>query len=121
MVLDAIAGGASVDLLTRFAADANCGDGDQCIIKMQLQGNLYPPDGIMNMTITGKATMELGGRRVLANVVPCAPCSLQEGTSQTGFSMNVETSAFDTSSTTKNGVATCIIMTFFAAASLRFF
>jgi len=72
--------------------------------------------------ITGKATMKLGGRRVLAEVVP-GDRSLQEDTSQSGFSMNVETAAFDdtSSSTTKNGVATFIVTTFFAVASLRFF
>ena len=75
----------------------------------------------MTVEITGKATMKLGGRRVLADVVP-GDRSLQD-TSQSGFSMNVETAAFDdtSSSTTKNGVVTSIIMTFFAVASLRFF
>jgi hypothetical protein len=120
VVLNAIIGGVSEDVLTKFDEDTDC-DGSLCIVKTQLQGNFYPPDGNMTVEITGKATMKLGGRRVLADVVP-GDRSLQD-TSQSGFSMNVETAAFDdtSSSTTKNGVVTSIIMTFFAVASLRFF
>ena len=119
VVLDAITGGKSVDLLTRFLAGNDC-DGSQCIVKTQLQGNFFPPDGFMNVSISGRATMELGGRRVLAEVVP-GDRSLQEGTSQSSFSMNVETAASDTSGTTMKGVAISIFMTTVTAASLRFF
>ena len=80
VVLDAIVGSNTKDLLTKFDAATDWGDGDQCIVKTQLEGNLYPPNGNMNVTITGKAIMELGGCRVLANVVP-RDRSLQEGTS----------------------------------------
>ena len=71
----------------------------------------------------GLATMKLGNetRRVLAKVVP-GYRTLQEKTSLEGFSIDVETAAFDTSGTTKKGVATLsMIVTIFAAASLRFF
>ena len=76
----------------------------------------------MDVIITGKATMRFGSCRILADVVP-GDCSLQEGTRQSGFSMNVETAALnhDTSGTRKNGIATSIIMTFFAASTSLFF
>ena len=119
VVLDAVSNGVAVDLLTKFDADKDC-DGNECIVKTQLQGNFYPSNGFMNVTITGKATMELGGRRILAKVVR-GDRSLQEGTSQSGFSMDVETAAFETSGTTKKGVTTSIIMTIVTAAFLRFF
>ena len=119
VVLNAIVGGVSEDVLTKFDEDTDC-DGSLCIVKTQLQGNFYPPDGNMTVEITGKATMKLGGRRVLVDVVP-GDRSLQEGTSQSGFSMSVETAAFDTSGTTKKGFATSILMTIVTAASLRFF
>ena len=119
-VLDAIVGGASEDVLTKFDEDTDC-DGSQCIVKTQLQGNFYPSEGFMNVSITGKATMELGGRRVLTEVVP-GDRSLQGTRSQSGFSLDVETAATDTSGTTKKGgVATSIVLAVFTAASLRFF
>ena len=83
VVLAAIVEGQSDDLLTKFDDTTDC-NGEQCIVKTQLQGNFYPPNGFMNVTITGKATMELGGRRVLAEVV-AGDRSLQEGSSQSGF------------------------------------
>ena len=120
VVLDAIVGGKTKDILTKFDVATDCGDGDECIVITQLQGSFYPPNGSMNVSITGKATMELGGRRVLADVVVSGDRRLQEEgtTSLSGFSMNVETTAFDASGTTKKGVATSIIMAFFAVASL---
>ena len=122
VVLDAIIGGNSADVLTKFVALDDC-DGSLCIVKTQLQGNFYPPNGFMNVSITGKATMDLGGRRVLAKVVPGDRCLQEETTSKSGFSIDVETAALlDTpAGTTKKGVATSIILTTFAAASLRFF
>jgi hypothetical protein len=121
VVLEAIIGGISVDELTKFDATVDCADGDQCIVRTQLQGIFYPPNGSMNVTITGKATMKLGGgRRVLVDIVP-GDRSLQEATSKSSFSIDVETTASDTSGTTKGGVATSILMTILAAASLRFF
>ena len=77
-------------------------------------------DAKMNVSISGAAAMELGGRRVLAKVVP-GDRSLQEETSQSGFSTDVETAAFDESGATKKGVATSILMSIVTAASLRFF
>ena len=72
--------------------------GSQCFVKMQLHGNFSPPNGFMNVSITGKAssTMDLGGHRVPINFTP-GDCSLQKETSQSGFLMDVEASAFDTS------------------------
>ena len=119
VVLDAIVEGTSKDILTRFVALEDC-DGSQCIVKTQLQANFFPPDGFMNVSISGKATLELGGRRILAEVAP-GDRSLQE-TSQSSFSLDVETAASDTSAgTMKKGVATSIIVTIFAAGSVRFF
>jgi hypothetical protein len=117
---EAIEDGASNNPLTKFDAEIDC-DGIQCIVKTQLRARFYPPNGFMNVSVTGEATMELGGRRVLAKVVP-GDRSLQEGiSSQSGFSLDVETAADDTSGTTKKGVATSIVLAIFAAASLRFF
>ena len=65
--------------------------------------------------------MDLGDRRVVAKVVP-GDRSLQEETSQSGFSIDVETSAFDTSiGTTKKGVTTSVVLATIGAASLRVF
>ena len=119
--LEAIKNGVSDDLLTLFDAAVDC-DGSQCIVKTQLKARFFPADGFAKVTISGKAAMELGGRRVLAEIVP-GDRSLQEGESQSGFSIDVETSAFDTSSagTTKKGVAASIVLATLAAVSLRFF
>ena len=118
--LEAIKDGVSGNLLTKFDAEIDC-EGSQCILKTQLRARFYPLDGFMNVSITSKATMDLGGPHVLAKVVRGGR-SLQEETSQSGFSIDVETSASDTSAgATKKAVATGIVLATFAAASLRFF
>ena len=45
----------------------------------------------MTLEIAGEATMKPGGHSVLVHVAP-GDCRLQEGTSQSGFSISVEKS-----------------------------
>jgi Ca2+-binding EF-hand superfamily protein len=62
--------------------------------------------------------MELGGRRVLVKVVP-RDRSVQEETSQSGFSIDVETAAFDTSGATKKGIASLSMIGTIFASGIR--
>ena len=131
--LNAITDGSTVDSLTVFDASTDC-NGETCIIKTQLQGIFYPPNGMMTVNIEGLATLNLGGRNsmrsVLAKVVP-GDRSLGKANLQ-GFSIDVTTAAafdtsadfdtFDTSGTRNKAVTTLsMIMTVFAVATLRFF